>query len=356
MSRIVVLGHFADGLPQVDGQIVRTRLVRSELIRRLESCHVTSVDTKGISRKPFLTLASIILELSRSNDAIIMPGERGLKWLLPIYLSLMKRYRFRLHFLVVGGWLPSYLAGRRKDIKRLSACTTIHVQTDRMLSELKVLGLRNLSLLPNFRSFPSDRRLSCSQEVPLRLVYLSRVMPQKGIETAIKAVTLINNNPDCPSISLDIWGPVPDKYSNWFKILMQDCNPMIIYRGVLEPESIPDVLPDYGMMVFPTTYAGEGFPGVIVDAFVSGLPVIASDWQDNGDFIRHGVNGLLFTSGDACDLASKLCWALSHPHSIASMARSAASMAENYHVDTVFPGLIKKLGFDTPVSSVDLTF
>ncbi|MDI5920853.1 glycosyltransferase [Halomonas sp. LR5S13] len=287
-----------------------------------------------------------------STNAIMMPGERGLKWLLPLYLAWMKRYQFRLHYLVVGGWLPDYLESRPQDVKRLSACTGIHVQTRRMLLRLKCLGLGNVSLLPNFRNFPMNRRLSSgpdpalSHRAPLRLVYLSRVIPQKGLELAIDAVESINREHAEPCLSLDIWGPVPEKHREWFRGLIRGRQSVIHYCGVMPPEAIPDMLPDYELMVFPTRYAGEGFPGVIVDAFVSGLPVLASDWQDNGEIILPGVNGMLFTAEHPGDLESKLRWFLANKQSIPAMGQAAASMADHYHVDNVFPDLIRAMGLE----------
>lgn len=355
MSRLVVLGHFADDESRVDGQIVRTRLVRSELAKRLGENQVASVDTGRLSKKPVQTLLGIHRGLKKSTDAVIMPGERGLKWLLPVYLACMKRYRFRLHYLVVGGWLPAYLESRPQDIKRLAACAGLYVQTRRMLSQLEALGLDNVSLLTNFRNFPIRRRLSAGPSTPLRLVYLSRIIPQKGVELAVRAVEAVNQGLAEPRLALDIWGPVPDKYHGWFETLMQERSAAIRYCGVMAPEAIAETLPDYGLMVFPTRYAGEGFPGVLVDAFVSGLPVIASDWQDNGEFIHSGVNGLLFAAGDVSDLESKLRWAFANSESVVAMGRAAATMADDYHVDRVFPDLIHALGLSEHVLPTNVT-
>jgi len=46
-------------------------------------------------------------------------------------------------------------------------------------------------------------------------------------------------------------------------------------------------------MLFPTNWHGEGFPGVFLDAFMVGLPVICSDWNMNSEVIQDGYNGLV---------------------------------------------------------------
>ena len=62
-------------------------------------------------------------------------------------------------------------------------------------------------------------------------------------------------------------------------------------------------------MLFPTYYHGEGFPGNFVDAFNTGLPVIATDWLYNKDLIKDGENGLLIPIKNPealCDAILKL--------------------------------------------------
>lgn len=47
------------------------------------------------------------------------------------------------------------------------------------------------------------------------------------------------------------------------------------------------------MMLFPSYWKGEGFAGVFIDAFIAGLPVLASDWNFNPEIIEHGKTGLV---------------------------------------------------------------
>ena len=50
-------------------------------------------------------------------------------------------------------------------------------------------------------------------------------------------------------------------------------------------------------MLFSTRYLGEGFPGTILDSYISGIPVIASDWRYNSDLVIHGQTGFLLAPG-----------------------------------------------------------
>ena len=145
-------------------------------------------------------------------------------------------------------------------------------------------------------------------------------------------------------VELDIWGPLSEHDAAWFEPLLQEAGSEVRYRGFLQPAEIYSVLPDYDALAFPTYYSGEGFPGVVVDAFVAGIPVIASDWQDNEEFVRDGHTGLIFKSQEVADLTEKIRFAIANPEWISVMKRNAAERAVAYHVDTIIPPLLKRMG------------
>lgn len=72
----------------------------------------------------------------------------------------------------------------------------------------------------------------------------------------------------------------------------------------------------------------ENSPRAIVEAFSCGLPVIASRLGALADIVRDGVTGLLFTPGDAADLAAKLGWARTHPDRMLRMGQAARAEYE----------------------------
>lgn len=67
----------------------------------------------------------------------------------------------------------------------------------------------------------------------------------------------------------------------------------------------------------------ENFPRTIVEAFASGLPVIASRHGSLAEIVREGRTGLHFEPGNASDLRDKIAWALAHPAEMARMGRHA---------------------------------
>lgn len=76
------------------------------------------------------------------------------------------------------------------------------------------------------------------------------------------------------------------------------------------------------LLIFPSMWY-ETFGLTIVEAFATGLPVIASRLGAMAEIVEDGCTGLHFESGNVEDLAEKVSWAWSHPQEIAEMGQKA---------------------------------
>ena len=89
-----------------------------------------------------------------------------------------------------------------------------------------------------------------------------------------------------------------------------------------EDESLPKELPPAAYLVLPPLCC-EGVPRALVEAFASGLPVIASRVGMLAELVEPGRNGLLFEAGSARELARRLAWAEAFPEKMAQMGECA---------------------------------
>jgi glycosyltransferase involved in cell wall biosynthesis len=84
----------------------------------------------------------------------------------------------------------------------------------------------------------------------------------------------------------------------------------------------------------------ENFPLVVLEAFASGKPVVASAQGAMLSIIQSEQTGLLFQSENSDDLAAKVSWLYDRPEQIESMGRKARSVVENnYDSRLRFPSL-----------------
>jgi glycosyltransferase involved in cell wall biosynthesis len=84
------------------------------------------------------------------------------------------------------------------------------------------------------------------------------------------------------------------------------------------------------VLVVPSIWY-EGAPGVIMEAFACGVPVIASDLGSMPELVSNHQTGLLFKSGDAADLVRKVRWAFEHSEEMTPMRFAARREYESKH-------------------------
>lgn len=91
---------------------------------------------------------------------------------------------------------------------------------------------------------------------------------------------------------------------------------------------IPQLLAAADLFLFPSYQ--EGLPFAILEAMVAGLPIVASDTGGIPEMIIDQEHGLLFSTGDRQDLCQKLIWALTHPATMAQMAKKAQVQVQRF--------------------------
>lgn len=307
MKKTCVVGHFGDGKSLSNGQTIKTKIITAELTRQFGQAQIYTIDTHGGLKALPKVLLRLKSAFSQCENVIIMPAENGLKVLAPACAILNKKYKRKMHYVVVGGWLFEMLESKPRLCKALKNFDGIYVETKGMSEKLESLGL-NIDVMPNFKELtnlePSE--LVVNQERPYRLCTFSRVMKEKGIEEAVEAVKLANKKLGDVVYNLDIYGQVETNQCEWFDQLKESFGNEIVYKGVIPFDESVDTIKNYYALLFPTYYDGEGFAGTLLDAMAAGVPTIASDWKYNSEVVAENETGLLVKAGDTDMLTNTL--------------------------------------------------
>lgn len=344
--KVGILGHFGGENQFLDGQTVKTKNITAQLKKKLGVEQVFTADTYGsVWRMPkcFYALWSMLVHC---DNIIILPAQNAVR-VFPAFLVLLNPfYKRKLHYVVIGGWLPQMVKHRpilRAVLKKLDY---IYVETTTMEEQLLIEGIENVKILPNFKNIHilSERELTSLKGEPYRLCTFSRVMKEKGIEDAVKAVKIINNKYGRTVFTLDIFGQVNSKQVQWFKELRESFPDYVQYRGIVPFDQSVKVLMNYAALLFPTYYHGEGFAGTIVDAFSAGVPVIASDWKYNKEIITSGKVGLVYPTGDLVKLVGAIERIVKEPQKWNNMKYACLQEAFLYSPGKAIKALIDALG------------
>lgn len=305
---VTVIGHFGFGRNFLDGQTVKTKIVSEELKRYFGEGNVAEVDTHGrwssLFKAPFKTFKAV----KSSKNVVILPAHSGLRVYAPLLCFWRHLFKIKLHYVVVGGWLPQYLNSKKSLERHLKKFDGIYVETNAMKSALEQKGFNNVYIMPNCKRLNvlKPEELVYNTEEPYKLCTFSRVTEKKGIGDAVKVVRQINEEYGRTVLTLDIYGQVDDNQTEWFNNLKTTFPEYVKYCGLVPFDKSVDVLKDYLALLFPTSYYGEGFAGTLIDAFAAGVPVVASDWKYNPEIIENDFNGILFETGNNREFANAL--------------------------------------------------
>lgn len=341
MSRVAVIGHFGIGLNLANGQTIKTKIITEELEKYCNQ-KAMIVDTHGGIKAIIPTVVGCIKAIKKCDNIILMLTENGLKVSVPVLYFFNKFFHKRIHYVVIGGWLPNFLKNQALLTKKLKSFYKIYVETNNMQMILEERGFNNIVVMPNCKKLNIvSKPEKC--EKPYRLCTFSRVMKEKGIEDAVNAVIASNNYLGENFYYLDIYGQIDSKQKEWFEELKRKFPNYVNYCGLVKYNESVQVLKHYYALLFPTYYEGEGFAGTAIDAFSAGIPVLASNWKYNNEVIKDGINGKLFKPRSVEELSNYLIDFAKNPSLLLAMRKQCVIDAHIYEPKNVMKILLKEL-------------
>lgn len=341
MVKIGICGHFGGNKNFLDGQTVKTKIITKELQKEFGDNEVKKVDTYGGKKRLFSIIINLIGLVISCKNVIIFPAQNSLILFAPILAFINRFYHRKLHYVVIGGWLPEFVSTRKRLQRALRKFDIIYVETNTMKNKLEAVGFSNIIVMPNCKELNilKPEELVYTKDEPYKLCTFSRVMKEKGIEDAVNAVIAVNEEMGRVVYTLDIYGQIDSNQVEWFKNLEESLPTYIKYKGLVDFDKTTQVLKDYFMLLFPTYYDGEGFAGTLIDAMAAGVPVIASNWRYNSEIIKDGKIGFIINK----NLKDELVKVLSATNRVNDMKISCLLEAEKYLPKNAIIGLLSEI-------------
>lgn len=330
-GKVVFVGPLGGGGVPRNGASVKNTYILDRL--KTYAGDVKRVDTEKWKKNPLVLLRLLFVVLFNRKACFVLSANSfsAAKILRLLFVVRVAR----VVYFVIGGRMPSLVReGKLPSADFYRKVDTIVVEGQRMKSDLQELGLANAVTLPNFKHVKSIRiSKSKHHDGPFRFVFLSRIMKEKGCALIFEAIKRLSGK-GAANFTVDFYGPVDPSYRAEFEQSLQETQ-LADYKGFLDLRDTANYacLAEYDAMLFPTVWNGEGFPGIIIDAYVAGLPVLASDWSMNSEMIDHGRTGYLFAPDDAEALAAAMHQI--QTRDITDMQRNCSEEAVRYDVETV---------------------
>lgn len=187
----------------------------------------------------------------------------------------------------------------------------------------------HFQIIPNFVSEGTNETndiksyLAQLPEEPF-LLFVGDLRRQKGLHVLLSAYSSLPGAPPLVLIG-KVWNDTPKVFPANVTVLKNWPNEAVL---VAWKRSLMGIVPS----IWP-----EPFGIVIIEAMISGRPVIASSIGGIPDLVRHGSSGLLVPPGDPLALAYAIRCLLANPELREKMSRNARHQAAAYRIAVVVP-------------------
>lgn len=318
------------------GELTKNKNIISRLQELYIPIHV--IDTYQARRKiwrlwklPFLLLfyrkLPIVFSTSYGNIYLL---HRLISWLQPNRPIILWVIGGNLHIAIKEGLYEKYLFQKLNHIL---------VEGKAIKEGLASQGIQNVIVVPNFKEVtklrPSKKKIYYDGIETLRVIFFSRIVPEKGCDIIIEVMKQLNRYGYESRIKLDFYGPIDESYRSTFLSNIVTLS-NVEYKGILDLRSSMgyEVLNTYHLTLFPTYWSGEGFPGIIVDSFIAGLPIIASRWGINSELINERT-GFLVPPHSSTEVVEILKHVLDGEIDINKLSENVTKKSSMYDVGNV---------------------
>ena len=255
------------------GAIVLFEHLIKELNARKLNFDIIDTNYRNYSDSKLLAYFSIIFRIFKKvkgKDIIMLNGSNNVVLqYMPLLLFLRKNHNPQILLRLFGGNYDTYLHSLFSPLQMLAKW--VIKRTDKVFYEPKHVLNKLQYLNPNSIWFPNVRNNSPIKTNPQfnrNFIYLGHIRKEKGIDELLEAFSILKTQ----GFSLSIYGNnvnyhAPHNLNNLFSE---------VYKGPIKSNQAYDIIRSCDVLILPSYWKGEGYPGVIIEALSVGVPVIAT--------------------------------------------------------------------------------
>jgi glycosyltransferase involved in cell wall biosynthesis len=153
----------------------------------------------------------------------------------------------------------------------------------------------------------SERHHRDADDRGRNLLYAGRLVADKGIDTAIRAMAKLVFNRGQRDMRLSLAGSGSTDYENYLHSLVSQAGltDYVSFLGWVSPEEMPELLRKFEVLLVPSIWP-EPLARIVLEGMATGLVVLATPTGGTREILTDGENGLLFAPDDPEDLAQKI--------------------------------------------------
>jgi len=133
---------------------------------------------------------------------------------------------------------------------------------------------------PNVRTKPNIKRGTTYKK---RFIFLGQMKEEKGVNEIFKASNILDD-----TYTIDLYGDISPSMKD-----IDFSKYKATYKGSLPSKQVLEVLAQYDVLLLPTFWKGEGYPGVIVEALSLGIPIISTKLRGIKEMVDESCSVLI---------------------------------------------------------------
>jgi glycosyltransferase involved in cell wall biosynthesis len=253
-----------------------------------------------------------------------------------LYVALMKAFKIPRIYHIHGKGVAGQLEQRwKRALYRWAFRDAWVIHLSPLACDAgPVIGTNRVLYVPNGvadRAVASVRDVQTASAAPLRILYLSNMIVQKGPLVLLEALARLHER-GVPFQATFAGAPANDDCVNALaagiaQSGLQDC---VKYVGPAHGAAKEALFREHDVFAFPTYYAAETFPLVLLEAMQYQLPVVSTPEGGIPDIVRDGETGFLVPQRDAETLADRLATLADNPE----LRRTMGNRARNRYLDS----------------------
>jgi glycosyltransferase involved in cell wall biosynthesis len=367
-ARVLLIGPYP---PPEHGTSIPFRLL-AEHLRQDNACEVRILNSESGEKKgkSLLSVAVIsafarlmtgfLREVGRSTHILVYGSQRFAATAGALFAFLGRRlFGKNASIYIQGGAFDRYYSSLDRISRALvnlgfGSARAVGVQTELVRAAVS-RHIPNAVTIPNWTSLSGGAWPVAGGRSPAagcRFIFAGDVNRDKGVVELVAAF-------DCAyswlkdsgiGVELCIYGPLRDDALAEVAPLLKAHAERISVHGAVAHERLVAGLGRCDVLVLPTRWHSEGYPGVIIEAMSLGLPAIATRFRAIPELVEDGVNGLLCVPGDVESLAGCMVRVATDPVGRAEMGLAALRTARRFDVRRVAPDLCRAAGIPIEAS------
>jgi glycosyltransferase involved in cell wall biosynthesis len=167
---------------------------------------------------------------------------------------------------------------------------------------------------------------------PLKLFFIARFIPAKGLLDVLEAVRIVLDQGR--DVCLDCVGDGPQGPEARDRASMLGISDRVRFTGYIPESETPRHYTEADVLVFPT-YHQEGFPMSIFQSAAAGLGIITTRVRASADYFREPDNCLWVEPKNPKMLAEKILLLFDHPDLLRKMGRNNVQRAQEFSSEKV---------------------